>query len=93
MDTELKYKESACIVAVCILLAVVMIVVASIVKADSLLVRDSGTFDTVQNVEDVPLNECRYVKNVPLPIDKMYLPEPILMCNTLGVVGVVDYKL
>lgn len=53
-----------------------------------LLAKES--FSVVQTTDDIPEGACRFVKDYPLPIDHMKLPEPKLMCKTLNAVIIDD---
>lgn len=49
-----------------------------------------GTFSAVQTIDDIPETKCRYVIDYPRAINRVTLPEPKLMCKTLGAVIVDD---
>lgn len=45
-----------------------------------------GIMDGVNNIDDIPYGECRFVANIPQSLSHMNLGASHRYCNTLGVV-------
>lgn len=96
MRTPEEQNEAGLTVCACIGLAVFMLCVfARPAKAD--IAPPGGldpvvrSLDVVNRLEDVPEGKCMYVDIAPPP-DRLVFPKRVLVCNTLNVIGVVDYK-
>lgn len=86
-----EQNEAGMMVAVCIILAFLVLCVApKSVKAEG-LTEPAGNLDNAMTLRDVPEGKCMWTAIDPPP-DRLQYPQEVLVCRTLNVLSIAKVK-